>query len=265
MTKAFAAALLLSTACLAGARAVRALELSLDTPRVELALKPGRSKRVRIKLVNHGEAPVRMRASFSDVRLLEDGSPDFVPLGSTPWTLDGMLGGIPPSFSVSGRSSRHLGVRVSLPESQTGGRYGAVLLESEAPRPRRGAGAGVEVSVQLVCLLAVRAKGTELPSARISGFSARRKSDGADAIDAVVAVANEGNVLIRPIGTVSLLADGLPAAGTPLNPARLAILPGDTREYRVQWLGLDAAGERQAVAEMDFGGAAGLRADARVE
>lgn len=262
MTKAFAAALLLSTACLAGARAVRALELSLDTPRVELALKPGRSKRMRIKLVNHGEAPVRMRASFSDVRLLEDGSPDFVPLGSTPWTLDGMLGGLPPSFSVSGRSSRHLGVRVSLPESQTGGRYGAVILESEASRPRRGAGPGVEVSVQLVCLLSVTAKGTELPSARISGFSARRKSDGADA---VVAVANEGNVLIRPIGTVSLLAEGLPAAGTALNPARLAILPGDTREYRVQWLGLDAAGERQAVAEMDFGGAAALRADARFE
>jgi len=235
----------LALAMLAAAPAF-AVQINLDTPRSELALKPGQSKRVRIKITNHEEMPVRVKAYLQDVRILPDGSPEFVEPGSTPWSLKDWVSGMPPYFALGGRSNRGVGFTVTVPENARGGQYGAVLFETEPVRARMRGG-NAKINVRLASLVLIRVKGTETLEAEIKDFKAWRAKDRAHL---KVVVANRGNVLIRPHGTLRL-GGGLREE---INRAKFALMPGETAEYSADWpvAGLER-GILEAVAEVDFG------------
>lgn len=236
---------------LAAVQPALAVQVNLDTPRTELTLKPGQTKRVRIKLINHEERPVRMRAFLQDVTILPDGSPEFGEPGSTPWSLVDFSVEAPSVFILPGRSQRIVGLKVTVPDHAKGGRYGALVFESEAVKAKASNGARVNVNVRLASLILIDVKGTEVLKAEIRDLTAWREKGE---VHVKLSVANTGNVLIRPQGHVQMKTANS-AAGNVLNVAKTAVLPGQTKDYVMRWPERDfSAGRLEVASEVDFGG-----------
>lgn len=226
-----------------------AVQINLDTPRTELTLKPGQTKRVRIKLTNHEERPVRMRALLQDVEILPDGSPEFSAPGSTAWSLKELVSSALPAFALGGRSQRTIGVQITAPQNAKGGWYGAVIFESEPVKSRAAGGGLVNVNLRLAALLLITIKDTEVLKAEIKDLKAWRENGQ---VKVRLSVANTGNVLIRPQGQIRV-RNAASTVDNVLNAAKIAVLPGQEKDYLVQ-VPEPAAGRKEIEAELDFGG-----------
>jgi len=221
--------------------------------RTELRLKPGKSKRIRIKVTNYGETPIRVKPSLSDLRIRLDGTPEFIDLGSTTWSLkDAVVQTVQP-FVLPPRTTRTVGLKVTLPENAKGGRYGAMLFESEALSPpgKKARTSTVTINIRLASLILIDVKGTEMYKAEVPAFKAFHEGGK---IKVQLSVRNGGNLLIRPSGPIRLINGSTQVLTGELHPKR-AVLPGDTAQYNIEWPDTNIAkGTYQIVTEVDYGG-----------
>ncbi len=233
--------------------AVTSPQINLDNSRVEMAIKPGKSKRVRIKITNSAEMPARVKAYMQDIRILPDGSPDFPEPGSTPWSLKEIVSSIPASFMLAGRSNRGIGFTVSVPEGAKGAYYGAVMFEEEPSKTKKQAsGSHITINFRLACLVLITIKGTELVQAKLKELKAWHENGR---VKATISIANEGNVLIRPQGQVQLFKGPAALLSEKLNVKKFVLMPGDTREYTVDWPDANIPpGAYEVISELDYGG-----------
>jgi hypothetical protein len=240
---------------------------NLDTSRVEATIKAGKTKKVSIKITNPTTSPMRVTAEFQDVSVsTRNGALQFSEPGTTPYSLKG-LGMLPPrELLLPARSVRFVRAQLAVPPDARGGYYGAILFASEPVKRRASEIGGPSFKVRIASLILITVKGTEAPAAKISAFTARREGEK---IKVRLAVANAGNVLIRPQGRVRLSQAG---RAYPIllkedaNARQRAFLPSETAYYAFDWpdKGLPP-GRIEAAVDLDFGGGEVIGADAPLE
>lgn len=135
---------------------------------------------------------------------------------------------IPPNEEVT------IPVSIVVPENATpGSHFGGIFVSVEAPRVREmGAGVGYEVA----SIVSIRIQGDVIDDARIRSFSSDKLFYGEKDVSFVAKIENQGNILIRPYGpiTITSMFGGKPVSFT-VNENLAGVFPGTVRDLSFNW------------------------------
>jgi hypothetical protein len=125
-------------------------------------------------------------------------------------------------------------ITIRIPDTASpGSHFGGVFISAEPPRLRQmGAGVGYEVA----SILSIRINGDIIDDARIRSLSSDRLFYGSKNVNFVAKIENQGNILIRPRGplTITSMFGGDPVNIT-VNDSLAGIFPGTVRDLEFSW------------------------------
>ncbi|MFA5188828.1 MAG: hypothetical protein WC460_05700 [Patescibacteria group bacterium] len=117
-----------------------------------------------------------------------------------------------------------------------GGHYAAIFL-STAPPEAANAGSQVSIASRIGTLILVRIAGEIKESAQIAEFSTAGKTFSSLPVDFSVRVKNDGNVHLKPMGTITIKNMwGAVAGKVAVNEAGGNVLPDQIRKFDAGWL-----------------------------
>jgi P pilus assembly chaperone PapD len=233
-----------------------AVKMNIDPPRVEVSVKPGQRQSGYITVLNYDQdRPIHVKAYINDLVYLPDGSNDFLPAGTTPWSLDGELKISPTEFDIAAGEETKVRYIAEVPRKMKGGSYGVVFFEVSPPLEELKGKTGAAINIRVGSIFLITAKGTEIYKAELQDLSVG-KPDQEGMIKISCNVRNQGNILIRPNGTVKIIdLAKTEIAELKLNEEKSGVLPGTSREFSVQYdRGKIPAGKYFVQAVLDYGG-----------
>jgi len=138
------------------------------------------------------------------------------------------------SFVLGAGESIDFPVTITIPKDATpGSHFGGIFVSVEPPKLREiGAGVGYEVA----SILSIRIAGDVIDAARIRSFSTNKLFYGTKNVDFIAQIENQGNILIRPRGpiTITNMFGGKPEIFT-VNDNLAGVFPGATRALEFSW------------------------------
>ncbi|MBI5144383.1 MAG: hypothetical protein HZA30_04885 [Candidatus Omnitrophica bacterium] len=213
-----------------------AMKMNIDPARAEVVVKPGDEKTGVVTVLNYDEeSPMHVKAYVQDLVYLPDGSNDFLPLGSTPWSLGDFIKIGPTEFDIPPGRQEQVRYVISLPKDAKGGRYGVIFFETATP-PSDFKQVGATVNVRLGTILLVTAEGSEIIKAKLTGMSVNPRTEKDKPMEISWTVYNDSNILIRPFGTVKIIDDKKTEVATvDVNKEKAGILPKTNRKFSIQY------------------------------
>lgn len=137
-------------------------------------------------------------------------------------------------ITVPAYGSIDLPVTITVPDSATpGSHFGGVFVSVEPPKLRQiGAGVGYQVAT----ILSIRISGAIIDTARIRSFSTDKLIYGEKHVVFNAKIENQGNILIRPRGPVTItgMFGGDPEIFT-VNDSLAGVFPGTMRDFEFTW------------------------------
>ncbi|MFC1577022.1 hypothetical protein ACFL3N_01645 [Candidatus Omnitrophota bacterium] len=231
-----------------------ALKLNIDPPRVEINVKPGEETSGYVNVLNYDEkGMIHVKAYAQDLVYLPDGSNDFLPLESTPWSMSDFIKIGPTEFDIPAGSNEMVRYIVSVPEEAKGGFYGVVFFEVATP-PSEFTGAGANVNVRLGSIFLLTVEGTEAVEAKLKAIDIAGPGEETP-LDISVTVYNGSNILVRPFGSVKIIGmDKTIVAEIPMNKKKGGIFPRTNGKFSSQYEKKLKAGDYFAQVVLDYGG-----------
>ncbi len=228
-------------------RAHPSTALTLIPPSLEFSVQPGQTVDTKIKLFNEEQNPISVFSSTANFGAKgEEGEPDF-DFQDTPSDLASWIdiGGGP--FTLQPGDRLEIPVTIRVPQNaEPGGHYASVFFGTDPSLKPEEGGGQVSVRSLIGSLIILRVAGEVRETASIKSFG---QAD-AGALNRLPAglqlrVANQGNVHIRPQGTVIIrnLFGGETARLT-INEANGAVLPNSVRRFDVSWSKHENSGAR---------------------
>lgn len=244
-----------------------AMKMNIDPARVELSVKPGEEKTGVVTVLNYDEAsPIHVKVYVQDLVYLPDGSNDFLPLGTTPWSFGDYIKVGPTEFDIPPGKQEQVRYVVSLPKDAKGGRYGVIFFETATP-PSDVKQVGATVNVRLGTILLVTVEGTDIIKAKLTAMTVDAK-DKKKPIEVSWTVYNDSNILIRPFGTVKIIDDKkVEVATLDVNKEKAGILPQTNRKFSIQYQDRDKLPKGNYFVQLvlDYGGEALLGAQSSLK
>lgn len=137
-------------------------------------------------------------------------------------------------IKVPPRSSIDVPLSIRVPDNATpGSHFGGVFVSAEPPKLREtGAGVGYEVA----CIISIRISGDVVDTARIRSFSTDKLLYSKKDVIFNAKIENQGNILIRPYGPVTItgMFGGKPTTIT-VNENLAGVFPGTMRDITFNW------------------------------
>lgn len=233
-----------------------ALKMNIDPPRVEISINPGEEQSGYIRVLNYDEhKSIHVKAYINDLVYLPDGSNDFLPVGTTPWSVEGELKISPTEFEIAAGDEIKVRYIAEVPRDMKGGSYGVVFFEVSPPLEELKGKTGAAINIRLGSIFLITAKGTEVRKAELQDLSVG-KPDQEGIIKISCNIRNQGNILIRPNGPVKIIDSAkTEIAELELNEEKTGVLPGTSREFSVQYdQGGVPAGKYFVQVVLDYGG-----------
>jgi hypothetical protein len=194
-----------------------------------------------------------MKAYVQDLVYLPDGSNDFLPVGSTPWSLRDTIKIGPTEFDIAPGKQEMVRYSITLPKDAKGGRYCVIFFEVTVP-PAQFERVGANVNVRLGTVMLVTVENTEIRKARLKGISVTKAKEGKP-LTVSCTVYNEGNVLARPLGTATIIdSQKVKVAEVPINKEKGGVLPETNRVYTGECKEPLKKGTYFAQVVLDYGG-----------
>ncbi|MFA6079749.1 MAG: hypothetical protein WC779_08405 [Candidatus Omnitrophota bacterium] len=232
-----------------------AVNLNIDPPRVELSIKPGEEKHGYIVISNldtTGDA-AHVRVYVQDLVYLPDGSNDFLPENSTPWSLSEWIKVGPTEFDIPPGKQEMVRFVMNVPQGATGGHYGVVFFETGVS-PSKSKEVGASVNIRLGTIVLVGVEGTQTFKAKLKGISVTGPDDDG-AFETSYTVFNEGNTLVRPKGTLKIIdAKKNQVDEIDVNKEKSGVLPQTSRRFSQKYTKTLPAGTYFAQVMLDYGG-----------
>jgi len=210
----------------------RALKMNIDPPRVELSIAPGEEAGGYVAVLNYDEnEAIHVKVYVNDVVYLPDGSNDFLPEGSTPWTVADWIKLAPTEFDIGPGEEKKVRYVVEVPEGVEGGRYGVAFFEVSPPLAAIQERTTATVNIRLGSIFLVTIKGTEHYSVGLQDITVGEADENGH-FDVYCSVQNAGNVLARPHGPVKIIdSQKTEIATLQLNDQESGVLPGTSRQF----------------------------------
>ncbi len=242
-----------------------ALNINIDPPRIELSLKPEEEKSGFVIIQNKDETgSIHIKAYIQDLVYLPDGSNDFLPVGSTPWSLKDYMKIGPTEFDILAGKQEMVRYVVSLPKEARGGYYGVVFFEATVP-PSEFLKIGANINVRLGTIMLVTAENTDIIKVRMKAIKVDVGGKEQN-INVSCTVFNEGNVIARPNGTVKFIdMNKSVVAEVPINKDKGGVLPNTARTYLTDYKEAIKKGVYYAQVVLDYGGASLLGGQMKFE
>jgi hypothetical protein len=138
-------------------------------------------------------------------------------------------------LKVPAGSMVDLPIIISVPTSATpGSHFGGIFVSLEPPKMRElGAGVGYEVA----SIVSIRISGDIIDTARIRSFSTDKLLYGNKNVNFTAKIENQGNILIRPRGPVTITSMFGKKAGATftVNDSLAGVFPGTMRDIEFNW------------------------------
>ncbi len=234
-----------------------AFRMNVDPPRVEMFVEPGQEKSGYITVTNYDEEnAIHVKVYINDLVYLPDGSNDFLPEGTTPWTIADWLKIGPTEFDVPPAEQIKVRYVTEVPKGVRGGRYGVAFFEVSPPLREFIKGrTTAAINVRLGSIFLITVQGTEEYIAELQDIRVG-KPDKDGVFEIYCTVKNGGNVLARPNGPVKLIdSSEAEIAELMLNESKSGVLPGTSRQFSVKYdKGELAPGEYFVQVVLDYGG-----------
>jgi hypothetical protein len=210
-----------------------AFELGVTPIRRTITLRPGETKRSKLQ-VNNSSTGVPLKVNFEvmDFSQGEDGSAIPVKAGSTAWSAAAWVKPLRNTITLGPKQKAFLGFDVTVPPGAKGGGYACIVCESTVPTRRQNNGTVVFTKVQIPFLLYITISGTEELKAQITKVKKVGSKVGSP-FKVYYTVENQGNVLIRPKGTLTISLPG-DVRKYEANPHSFAVLPGLSRIFIIE-------------------------------
>lgn len=209
-----------------------AFRMNIDPPRIELDISPGDEEGGYIKVQNYDEEEaIHVKVYVNDLVYLPDGTNDFLPEGSTPWSVSDWLKIGPTEFDLPPMQEGKVRYVLNVPKDAKGGRYGIAFFEVSPTMDELKGRTGAMLSVRLGSIFLITVKGTQDCNAVIKDMVVT-KPDKEGNIEVRCTISNGGNVLIRPNGPVKIIDSAKnEVAAFQMNTQKSGILPGTSREF----------------------------------
>lgn len=243
--------ILLVVLWLSGGPARALVGINVDPPRREFILGPGASLTDAIAVTNQGDKHSSFAVTVMDLALTKSGEAVFHPGGTRPCGAGAWIRVNPAAFELAPGDTQL--VRFTAVVSQAvAGSYVAVIFFQTRPEQLRTTGA--MLSARMGSVLVLHVAGQELKKGEIVGMAMAPYRRGKP-FEMALTFKNAGNWLLRPQGKVRLKdGSGAVLGEVDVNAEEGPVLPGDEREFRMQWVGQLAPGSYTMEAILDYGG-----------
>ena len=222
-----------------------AFGFGVDPARVSISAAAGKRRGQTLTVKNAKlDAPVHLTVYIRDVSFLPDGTHEFPAPGSTDWSCASWIAVMPKELDIPANSSQEVRVSVAIPEGAAGGHYAMIFFETKPSYAEQGIGVNFRIGVLVEAIV----PGTEHYGATLKDLAF------APPKNAVAALFNDSNLLIRPEGVVKVFdGAGKKIRQVPLNPNNLGILPKALRTFPIELGDRLPDGRYQLKVEVDYG------------
>ncbi len=234
-----------------------AFQFNVDTPRVELTINRGEKKNSYITVSNtHPEEAIHIKVYVQDLVYLPDGSNDFLPPGTTPWSCAEWIKLIPDEFDLRPNREQVVKFQARVPPEARGGYYAVIFFEVLSTPEQQEDLTTAAVAVRIGTIVLVDVAGTAEYKAKLTGLTvATTEKEDVSILELTCSIKNLGNLLIRPKGTIQILdSQKTEQATLDLNPSKGGILPGTTRNFTVSLNEPLSEGRYTVRTLVDYGG-----------
>ncbi len=224
--------------------------LSISPPTFEISANPGDTLTNTIRVTNLNESSVLVsvdRRNFTAVG--EEGSIGLTE-EETSFSLASWISVEPESIRIPGRDSHTFTFIIDIPtNAEPGGHFGSVVFKTGGAQPGQ---TGATLSQEVGALVLLRVAGKAEESASLASFSAIKNLWEYGPVDLEVRVKNEGNVHVRPTGTITVTNIwGRQVAEMELEPRN--VLPGAIRRSLATWEERNLIGKYTATVYLAYG------------
>lgn len=209
--------------------------LSISPPSFELSANPGDSVTNTIRVDNTRAESQDISVDVRNFTALgEEGEINLSEQDST-YSLAKWVTVSPSTASIPPGGSQAFQYSVRVPaNAEPGGRFGSIVFKTAA-KPVTGQ-SGVSIGQEIGSLLFLKIAGNVSEKSSIASFQSNDKINQYKPVGFTVRVKNDGNVHIKPVGTVTITNFfGKKVASIPLESHN--ILPGAIRRFDVKWNG----------------------------
>lgn len=148
---------------------------------------------------------------------------------------------------------REVGVVIDVPDDASpGSHFGGIFISMQPPRLRQ---VGASVGYEVANIVSIRISGDVTESALIRSFKTNKLVYGETNVQFSAEIENKGNVLVRPIGPVTVQnMFGKEVARMTLNESKSGIFPYTNRQFAITWKDENIGfGRYQASLAMSYG------------
>lgn len=208
---------------------------TLVPPSLEFSVKPGDTVSSTLKLFNETAGTLQLFSSTAAFTAKDTtGTPKFA-VDPDSKDLSSWVTIATGPFSLQPNERIEVPITIKVPaNADPGGHYAAVFF-GDTPPVIEGSGVSVQTKIGTLIILTVQGQINEV--ANLQSFTATGKNVlTRPPVNFKVLVNNQGNVHVRPEGTISIHnMFGGQTATLVLNSSRGAVLPNSTREFDIQW------------------------------
>lgn len=207
--------------------------LAISPPTYELSANPGDTITNTMRVDNLTDQSLEISVSPRNFTALgEEGQVNLTEEDST-YSLAKWITVSPDSAAIGPKESRTFEYTISIPgNAEPGGRFGSIVFKTSA-RPVEGQ-TGVAIGQEIGSLVFLKIAGKVIEKTTISNFTAVHGLNEYKPVDFDIRVKNDGNVHVRPTGTVTITnMFGKKVATVPITSRN--ILPDATRKIEAQW------------------------------
>ena len=233
-------------------REVSAFSINISPPSVRTSVPPGETKSGTITIENKSDAPIDMRVYMEDWVYAPDGGKKFTQAGTTPLSCAKWITTHPQKLHVEANSHAGVQYTISVPPDSEGGHYAVIFFESVVNESETAKGnVMLRFAGRIGTIIYLETEGKIKRVGSLTAFSCGRPDQNSPlAIN--MTLKNEGNTHIIAQGVVNIIdKDGNIFGRQEVGP--INTLPGDTRDYKAEWLGDLKEGTYDVIATLDTG------------
>jgi len=229
----------------------QSIGIALSPPTFEFSANPGDILNNTIRVENLNDVPIQVLVERQNFTALgEEGSVGLTE-EETPFSLASWMTVTPGEAVIPAKGSFTFSFQTAVPlNAEPGGHFGSLVFRVGGQKMPTQTGAAV--AQQLGSLILLKVAGKTIESANIESFLAEKSFWEYGPVDFVIRAKNNGNVHIKPKGTIAITnMFGKEIAKFPIDPRN--VLPGAIRKIPVTWHQKSLIGRYTATISLVYG------------
>ena len=222
---------------------------SVSPPTFEMAANPGDVLANTVRVENLSDTATTISVDRRNFTALGEEGAVGLTEEETSFSLASWISVEPEVATIPPRQSHTFRFTISVPQNaEPGGHFGSLVFKTGGAKPEQ---TGAALAQEVAALVLLRVAGKTEEAASLAGFSTKNFWEYGP-VDFEIRVKNEGNVHLRPTGTITITnIFGQKVADLVVEPRN--VLPGAVRKSVVSWPEKNLAGKYTATLYLTYG------------